>query len=63
MVPYFEFLTATQLGAEWETPKSLESGDSQTLKGFYKSDPLEPYGKLYKDYIRVRPGLYRGSKY
>ena len=32
-------------------------------KRLLKSDPLEPYGKLYKDYIGVIKGLYRGYNF
>ena len=28
-----------------------------------KLDPLEPCGKLYKDYIGIIMGLYRGSNF
>ena len=37
--------------------------DTQTPKRIQKLDPLEPYGKFYKDYIGVIMGLYRGSNF
>ena len=41
----------------------METTISQTPKGISKLDPLEPYGKLYKDYIGVIMGLYRESNF
>ena len=41
----------------------LKQSSTQTPKGIQKLDPLEPYGTLYKDCVRVIMGLYRGSNF
>ena len=51
-------------GKEGHLPTILlrPEGKSDPQKDL-KVDPLEPYGRLYKDYIGVTMGLYRGSNF